>query len=309
MKGRPQGLLVPITTPFDSVTGDVAPVALRQNARALLQAGVDGIVAAGSTGEAALLSEDEYRQVVGWLRDVVPDDRWLLAGAGRESTRATIAACRAAADAGADAVLVRPPAYYGPTLSPQALLAHFRRVADESPLPVLLYNIPKYTHVSLPESLFTALAGHQNVLGAKDSSGDLKVFAAFRSAAPQWALLVGSGSRYYAALELGAAGGILAVACYAAPLAVAVGRAFAAGDRATAGIHQERLTPLNKGVVEQFGVPGVKAAMDAVGLLGGPVRPPLADLPEAERERVARLVRESLDREEVGQRPAAAPRN
>lgn len=294
MKGRPRGLFVPITTPFDPQTGEIAPVALRDNARAILEAGADGIVAAGSTGEAALLSEQEYRQVLAWLREVVPDDRWLVAGAGRESTRATIAACAVAAEEGADAVLVRPPSYYGSTLSPQALAEHFRTVADQSPIPVLLYNIPKYTHLTLPEALFAALAGHQNVLGAKDSSGDLKLFAAYRAAAPQWALLVGSGSRYYAALELGAAGGILAVACYAAPVARRVGEAFAAGDRASAGAAQEVLTPLNKEVVERFGVPGVKAAMDAAGLVGGPVRPPLADLPEAERARIAELVSRAL---------------
>src|SRR3970282_525885 len=117
--------------------------------------------------------------------------------------------------------------YYGPSLPPQALVEHFRRVADESPLPVLLYNIPKYTHLTLPDALFTALAEHENIAGAKDSSGDLKLFAAYRAAAPKWALFVGSGSRYYAALELGAVGGVLAVACYAAPIAVRVGQAFA----------------------------------------------------------------------------------
>src|SRR3989338_7827753 len=116
MTRRPEGVFVAITTPFDETTGDIAPVALRSNARALLDAGVNGILAAGSTGEQALLSEDEYRSIVGWLRDVVPDARGLLAGAGRESTRATILACRAATDEGADAVLVRAPAYYGPTL-------------------------------------------------------------------------------------------------------------------------------------------------------------------------------------------------
>jgi len=294
MDGRPSGLLVPITTPFDVQTGDVAPVALRENARALLEAGVVGIVAAGSTGEASLLGEQEYHQVIGWLRDVVPDDRWLVAGAGKESTRATIAACRAASEEGADAVLVRPPGYYGPTLPSVALVEHFRRVADESPLPVLLYNIPKYTHLTLPDTLFAALVEHQNILGAKDSSGDLKLFAAYRAAAPRWALFVGSGSRYYAALELGAVGGILAVACYAASIAVRVGLTFADGDRAAAGAGQEVLTPLNKEVVERFGVPGVKAAMDAAGLVGGPVRPPLMDLAEADRARIASLVTQAV---------------
>lgn len=294
MNGRPSGLLVPITTPFDAQTGDVAPVSLRDNARALLEAGVEGIVAAGSTGEAALLNEQEYRQVIGWLHDVVPDDRWLLAGAGKESTRATIAACVAASEEGADAVLVRPPAYYGPSLPPQALVEHFRRVADASPLPVLLYNIPKYTHLTLPDTLFGALAEHENIAGAKDSSGDLKLFAAYRDAAPNWAMFVGSGSSYYAALELGAVGGVLAVACYAAPIAVRVGQAFADGDRAAAGAGQEVLTPLNKEIVQRFGVPGVKAAMDAAGLKGGPVRPPLMDVPDADRARIRTLVTDAL---------------
>jgi len=294
MEGRPSGLLVPITTPFDTQTGEVAPVALRENARTVLDAGVAGIVAAGSTGEAALLGEQEYHQVIGWLRDVVPDGRWLLAGTGKESTRATIAACNAAADEGADAVLVRPPAYYGPSLPPPALVDHFRRVADESPLPVLLYNIPKYTHLTLPDTLFAALVEHQNIVGAKDSSGDLKLFAAYRAAAPTWAMFVGSGSCYYAALEMGAVGGILAVACFVPSIAVRVGQAYADGERAAAGAGQEVLTPLNKEIVQRFGVPGVKAAMDAAGLVGGPARSPLMDVGEMDRGRIASLVAEAL---------------
>jgi dihydrodipicolinate synthase/N-acetylneuraminate lyase len=292
MKQRPEGLMVPITTPFDEATGEVAPVALRNNARTLLDLGIQGILAAGSTGEAALLSEDEYRNLVGWLRDVVPDDKWLFAGAGRESTRATVLACRTATDEGADAVLVRPPGYYGPTLQTSALVDHFRRVADESPIPVLIYNIPKYTHVALSEQVLAALADHPNIIGAKDSSGDLKNFAAYRDAVPGWALFVGNGSAYYAALEMGAVGGILAAACYAAPLALRIGDAFARKDRATAGATQEILTPLHKEIVGTLGVPGVKAAMDVTGLVGGPVRPPLQDLPPRDRTRLADMLRE-----------------
>jgi 4-hydroxy-2-oxoglutarate aldolase len=287
------GLLVPVTTPFDPVTGELAPVTLRANARAVLDAGADGVVAAGSTGEAALLDEGEYRKVVEWLRDVVPDDRLLVAGTGRESTRATIAASQLAGDLGADAVLVRAPAYYSVSLSSAALAEHFRRVADASPVPVLLYNMPKYTHVALPDQLLAALADHANIVGIKDSSGDLKNFAAYRAAAPGWSMLMGSGSHWYAGLELGAAGGILAVATFAAPLAVAVWHAFRAGDRASAGAVQERLTPLNRGTVGERGIPGVKAAMDLAGLVGGPVRPPLMDLGSAERGAVAALLKDA----------------
>jgi 4-hydroxy-2-oxoglutarate aldolase len=290
MTRRLQGLFVPITTPFDVATGEVAPVSLRDNVRALLEAGVDGIVAAGSTGEAALLSEEEYRQLVGWLRDVVPQDRWLIAGAGRESTRATIDACRTAGDQGADAVLVRAPAYYGSSLSAAAITEHFRRIADASPLPVLLYNIPKYTKITIPEGTFAALSDHPNLLGAKDSSGDLKQFSAYRAAAPRWTMLVGSGFRYYAALELGAAGGILAVANVAFREALRLRDAFAKGDRAGAGAIQEVIGPLHQQIVQALGPAGIKAAMDVMGLAGGPVRPPLTDLNEREREQIAQLL-------------------
>jgi 4-hydroxy-2-oxoglutarate aldolase len=290
---RPTGLLVPVTTPFDRASGDVAPVSLRDNTRTVLDAGANGVVAAGSTGEAPLLAEHEYGSVLEWLRDVVPDDRWLVAGAGRESTRATIDACRVAAAAGADAVLVRPPAYFAPSLSPQDIVVHFRRVADASPVPLLVYNMPKYTHVALAAAQLADLVDHENIWGAKDSSGDLKNFAAYRDAVPAWSLFVGSGALYYAGLELGAAGAVAAVGCFAAGPLAEVGAAFAAGDRGAAGGTQERLAPLHTEIVGAAGIAGVKAAMDLVGLAGGPVRAPLSDLGDRERDRVEVIVRQA----------------
>jgi 4-hydroxy-2-oxoglutarate aldolase len=290
---KPIGLLVPLTTPFDLATGDVAPVHLRDNARALLDQGVAGLVACGSTGEASLLDEEEYRRTVEWLRDVVPQDRWLIAGAGRESTRATITACRTAAAAGADAVLVRSPSYYAPVLTGGALGQHFRAVADASPVPVFLYNMPKYTHVLLTDTLLASLADHPNIWGIKDSSGDLKNFAAYRDAVPEWSLFMGSGALFYAALELGAAGAIAAVGCFAAEMAGAIGAAFAAGNKERAGATQEKVAPLHREIVGGYGVAGVKAAVDEVGLSGGPVRAPLMDLEAADRERIRQLLRQA----------------
>lgn len=290
MTGRPRGLLIPITTPFDRATGDIAPVDLRENARSLIAAGVQGLVAAGSTGEAAMLSEGEFRQVVAWLRDVVPDGCWLIAGAGRESTRATIRAARVAAEEGADGVLVRPPSYYAPSITQQALTAHFRALADESPLPVLLYNMPKYTNLPIADSVVAALADHENVWGAKDSSGDLKTFAAYRELAPDWTMFMGSGALYYAALEMGAQGAIAAAGCFAAGPLLTIGERFAAGDKRRAGAAQETVAPLHREIVGRMGVAGVKAAMDAVGLVGGPTRAPLPELSARDKETVAELL-------------------
>jgi len=284
------GVVAPVTTPFDAVSGDVAPVALRSMVRELLARGLQGILVSGSTGEGPLLDPDEQVRLVEWLREVVPDDRWLVAGTGAESTRATVRATERAAAAGADAVLVRPPAYFGPGLAPAALAGHYQRVADASPVPVLVYNIPKYTHVMLHDSVLRALADHERVIGFKDSSGDLKVLAGYRSAAPRLRALVGSGSQFYPALELGADGGVLAIACFAAERCVGLYRAFRADDRRAAGAAQEALTPLAREIVGTLGVPGVKAAMDLVGLPGGPVRPPLAPLDARQRTRVAELL-------------------
>ena len=285
------GVFVPLTTPFDSATGDIAPPQFRQNISRLLADGVSGFVVSGSTGEAPLLDADEQRRLVEAAREVLSDGAWLIAGTGAESTRQTIAATKAAATAGADAVLVRPPAYFSAGATPATLVTHFRAVADASPVPVLIYNIPKYTHLPLAPALLQQLIGHERIVGVKDSSGDLKNLAAYREAAPQWTVLAGSASLLYAALELGCQGGVVGVACFAPRLCVTLVHEFERGNRGAAGRIQERVTPLDKEIVGKLGPAGVKAAMDAVGLYGGPVRAPLAPLPDQDRERVAALVR------------------
>lgn len=284
------GVLAPLVTPFDPETGDVAPIPLRQEARDLLARGLDGVVVVGSAGESALLDESEKVRAVEWVRDVVPEDRWLIAGTGAESTRASIRLTLAAASAGADAVLVRPPSYFSSLLSPAAVADHYRRVADASPVPVIVYNMPKFTHVMLQESTLRALADHARIAGFKDGSGDLKVFAGFQAALPRAAALVGAGALLYPALEMGAAGGILGVACFAPAVCVALLAAFRAGDMVTAGALQERLAPLHKEIVAALGSPGIKAAMEAVGLPGGPVRAPLQPVDAKQRARIAELV-------------------
>ena len=284
------GLFVPITTPFTAPGGDVDAAALIANVERLVEQDVRGIVVCGSTGEAPLLTPPEQALIVEVARSVIPDDRWLLAGTGAESTRATIAATRDAAAAGADAVMVRPPAYYGPLLTPAVVTRHFRTVADASPVPVFLYNIPKYTHLALAPETVAALADHPQIVGLKDSGGDMERFAAYRAAAPSWKMFVGSLGHVVLAMEQGAVGGILAAGCF---LADAIGRLFAAleqGHREAAHTLQEKLTAVAREIVSKRGVPGVKCAMDIVGLAGGDPRPPLQPLDLAGRAHVASLL-------------------
>ena len=285
------GVFAPIPTPFDAATGAVAVERLQRNIAQLLGDGVHGIVVSGSTGEAPLLDPDEQQLLVAKAREVMSDGVWLIAGTGAESTRQAIALSRAAGAAGADAVLVRPPGYFSAAMTTASLVAHFRAVADASPVPVLIYNIPKYTHVPLAPALLQQLAGHPRIAGVKDSSGDLKNLAAYREAVPAWTVLAGSASLLYPALELGCQGGVIGVACFAARLCADLVAAFNAGDRGTASRLQERIVPMDKEIVGKLGPAGVKNAMDAVGLYGGPVRPPLAPLSSPDRERVTVIVR------------------
>lgn len=285
----PGGVLVPVTTPFDPVTGEVAPVPFRDNLRRWLSAALDGVVLFGSTGEGKLLDEEEKLRLLEFARDIVPQDRTLVVGAGAESTRATIRQLAPLGGLGADAALVSPPPYFGSTLGPGALLEHYRAVADASPVPVLVYHIPKFTHVTLDAGLVQELARHPNIAGLKDSSGDMKRFASYTEVVPEgFTLMVGSGALLYTALELGAAGGIVALGLLAPEACARILQEARAGRSGQAGALQTRLAPVHQDVVARYGAPGVKAALDLLGLAGGPPRPPLRSLSEKERRGVAR---------------------
>lgn len=277
------GILAPVTTPFERRSGDVDQRAFQSNLQAHLAAGLDGIVVAGSNGEGPLLDEAERYLLVEYARAVVPPDRWLLAGTGAESTRAAVRLARGAADRGADAVLVTAPHYYGAqTMSAAALIAHYRRLADESPVPVVLYNIPKYMHYALAPQLVHDLAIHENVRGIKDSSGDLALVSTYLNArSAHFSVLLGSAQLLTAGVQAGVDGGILAVSMFAPALT----REVFAGARAqgeTAAAKQAQLSVLGRDIVGAMGPAGVKAALDLTGLHGGNPRAPLLPLgPEA----------------------------
>ncbi len=288
------GLFVPVTTHFDPVTGDVAPVTFRENIRRWLETPINGYVIFGSTGEGALLDEDEMIRLTEYARDVVPPMRPLVAGAGAESTRAVIRLAKRFGELGVDAVLVHPPSYFGVSLSPSDLRDHYRAVADASPVPVLVYHMPKFTHVALDPGLMGELSRHPNVVGIKDSSGDLKRFADYTEACDsECRLFVGNGALLYAALELGAAGGIVALGLLAPEEYGELIQHYRAGRLPEAGRIQERLAPAHREIVGAFGARGVKVGLELKGWHGGPPRPPLTPLREKERRTVARVMQEA----------------
>ena len=276
---NPQGIYLPVSTPFQA-SGGVDTDAFRRNLTAWLEHPIAGVVVAGSTGEAPILERSELLELVEAARRAT-EDRWIVAGTGSESTRRTIRWTVEVAAAGADAVLVRAPHYYLPAMTPVALHAYFTAVADASPVPVILYHIPKFVPVEIVPELVGELIEHPNIVGIKDSSGDLKSLGALTTACDgRGSVLVGSGAHLYPALELGASGGVLGVGLLAPAMACELYEAWQVGRQARAGKLQERLGPLHKRVVAQLGVPGVKAALDLLGLDGGPPRSPLLPLPE-----------------------------
>ena len=289
-----EGVYAPVVTTFSPQSGEIDFAGFRTNIRAHLTAGLHGIVVNGSTGEAALLSGAERNALIDLARAAVPRDKPLIVGTGAESTRTCIRVTKDAAARGADAVLVVAPHYYGASMTERALSQHYHRIADESPAPVVLYNIPKYMHFALSATLVVELARHPNVIGIKDSSGDKQLFASYMTAQSEtFAVLTGNAPMFLDALEMGSPGGILAAALFAPALALDVYDSFRRGERASARTAQARMGPLGTKIIGDLGVAGVKAAMDAVGggLIGGPVRPPLLPLEQIQLNMVAGLLR------------------
>jgi 4-hydroxy-2-oxoglutarate aldolase len=267
------GIFPPIATTFTS-SGDVDTRAIGANVQKWMRTRLAGILALGSNGEAPLLDEDESERVIAAVREAVPRDRVLLAGTGRESTKATIAATRRAASLGADAVLVRTPSTYKNQMTADALVAHYRAVADASPVPVLLYNLPGVTGIVLTPAIVATLAAHPNVTGLKETSPDLERLSQFTQIG-QLAVMCGWAPVLFPALMAGAAGGILAVANVLPNECVELFEHHRQGRFEEARTLQRRLTPLAQLVTATYGIAGLKVAMDLAGYQGGPVRTPL----------------------------------
>jgi 4-hydroxy-2-oxoglutarate aldolase len=289
-----RGVIAPVVTTFGDRDEAVNLDTFATNLRAYAAAGLSGVVVCGSTGEAALLSEEERRTLVETSSREMPSDMTLIVGTGAESTRQCVERCRVASDHGAHAVLVVAPHYYSSAMTPPALEAHYLRVADESPLPVLLYNIPKYMHFALEPDLVARLSKHENIVGMKDSAGDLTKLAGYvQSQRDGFTVLTGHGGTFAEALELGVKGGILAISLFAQELTLEIYDRNVGEDLEASREAQRATKPLAAEIVGRMGVAGVKAAMDRVGLSGGRVRMPLTPLSPEDEARVDVLLRDS----------------
>ncbi|MEK7727613.1 MAG: dihydrodipicolinate synthase family protein, partial [candidate division KSB1 bacterium] len=206
-----KGVFPPAPTPF--ANGHFSPRHLAENLKRWNTTGLSGYVVLGSNGEAPLLSDAERLEVVRVARKEIPSDQLLLVGTGMESTEATVVLTMRVADLGAEAALVVNPFYYGRHLSHDALRRYFETVAEASPIPLLLYNVPKFTNMNLPVELVVELAQHPNIIGMKDSAGNLAQLVELRAKTPpEFQILIGSDAVFFAGLLHGMDGAILALA-------------------------------------------------------------------------------------------------
>jgi 4-hydroxy-2-oxoglutarate aldolase len=290
---RLDGILPPITTPFDG-RGELDLAAIERNLEHYNATRLAGYVAFGSNGEAVHLTSEERARVLAAVRRAAAPGRAVVAGVNELSTRAAVAATRAAADAGADAALVITPYFYKQGMTQEVLRRFYLEVADASPLPVRVYNVPQNTGVVIEPATLAELAAHERIVGVKDSAGNLGALSdTVRRAPAGFRTLVGNAGVLYPALLMGAAGAVLAVACVAPEATVELYEAARAGEHERARDLQHRLAPLAHLVTAGYGVAGLKAALDLAGLYGGPPRGPLQPLGGAERERLAAAMRET----------------
>jgi len=284
------GVFAALTTPFGH-DGPVSLADLKHNVQRYNQTDLAGYVALGSTGEAVLLTRAEMDGILATVKESAAKVKKLLAGAGAESTAETIERTKRAAEFGYDAVLVKTPYYYKPAYKPEVLITHYRRVADESPIPVMLYSIPQFTGIALESAEVAALAEHPNIIGIKDSSGNVQCVAEIVAATPpKFQTLVGSAASVYPSMAIGARGAILALACALPEKCVALFELFRKGHHEKARELQSILVRASKLIVSEPGIAGVKHAMDQRGYRGGIPRPPLLPLQHEQKKRLTEFL-------------------
>jgi len=286
------GIFPPIPTPF--INGEVAYQKLESNVEKWSKTGIQGFVVLGSNGEYVYLSEDEKRKVVETVVRCSPDEMLVIAGSGCESTEETLKLTRDCANLGAQAALVITPHYFGGRMNEDALIRHFSMVADNADLPIILYNVPKFTHLNMTVNTISELSKHPNIIGIKDSTGNVNQLGEFLNHVDNdFNVLVGTAGVFFGGLTIGCGGGVLALANVAPECCVKIHEFVKEGRYGEARRLQLKMIPVNKAVTATYGISGLKTAMDLVGYFGGDPRLPLLPSSETERSKIEEILKEA----------------
>lgn len=288
------GIFPPIVTPFKKE--EVAYDYLVENINKWNNSGLKGFVLLGSNGENVFLSEAEKIEVVKTVIKNRAKDKIIIVGSGCESARETIYLTNRLAASGAQAALIVTPFYYGGKMNDEALIKYYTVVADNAEIPVLLYNVPKFTGVNINPGVLSVLAKHPNIIGIKDSSGNVNQLGQYLNEVDDnFNILVGTAGSLLGALTLGCKGGILALANIVPEKCVEIQQLIQAGKLSEARALQLRMIPVNHATTTTYGISGLKYAMDLLGYKGGETRLPLLPLKQEEKEKIRNiLVKASL---------------
>jgi 4-hydroxy-2-oxoglutarate aldolase len=284
------GIFPALTTPF-AEDGSVSLADLKHNIQRYNATDLAGYVVNGSTGESVLLKTTEVEGILVTVKEAAAKEKKLIAGTGAESTAETIERTRRAAEIGYDAALVKTPYYYKPSYKPEVYVAHYRRVADESPIPVFLYSVPQFTGVALESSEVILLAQHSNIIGIKESSGNVqRVAEIIAGTPPAFQVLVGAAPTVYPSQVLGARGAILALASALPEKCVALFELVRKGHHEKARELQSVLARASKVILSETGIAGLKHVLDQRGYRGGLPRLPLLPLQQEQKKRLNEFV-------------------
>jgi len=285
-----EGVLPPVTTPFDD-SGCIVHSHLAENIKRWNETDISGYLILGSSSEIVFLNEEEKLEIVKTARKSIPPSKKMLVGAGLESTRNTIEFTRKAADCGADVSVIITPYFFKSNMSHDAYMKHYLMIADSSPIPVLLYNVPPFTGINLEAGTASALSSHENIIGIKDSSGNIEQLSEIISLTgeKEFSVLTGSSIVLYPSMCVGAAGGIMAIACVLPERCSDIIRLYNDGNHIEAKELQIRLIKPTIAVTSRYGLPGLKAAMGLFGYYGGRSRLPLLPITGVEIEEIKNI--------------------
>ncbi len=288
------GVYPPMMTPFKT-NGDVDFDGFVKNIERWNDTDLGGYVVLGSNSEAAYLTDEEKLRCIEVTVQSAGKNKIIIAGTGLESTRETIRLTNEAAKRGANAALILTPGYYGDKMGDAALINHFTAVADHSAVPIILYNVPKFTHVTISLDAAKILSQHPNIHGMKDSSGDVPRLEALKNILPKdFTLFVGTASAWYPGIELGLRAGIMALANCAPKECIDVLKHYQNGEQQKAKELYTRLLPLNVAVTATYGVAGLKYAAEMLGYVGGSVRSPLQPLTENDKIKLQEILSNAM---------------
>ena len=277
MAEKLQGVFAALTTPFEN--DKISENYFRENIKKYNTCGLAGYVISGSSGEVAYLTDEESEILVKEALESSAPDKKIIVGTARESTASTITFTKRMADLGIHAALIRMPSYFKSAMTSEALKRHYYAIADEVQIPVIPYHIPQVTGLSIDQKLVIELSEHPNIVGIKDSSGNLPFLGeVFPDLPPDFSYLLGAGSVFLFGLSLGASGGILRLADLIPEQCVTLYNDFLDGEWERASKLQRNIIPLNNAIIQKHGIAGAKYAMDLLGFYGGFPRNPILPL-------------------------------